>query len=124
MVEGDEEGPIITVLSPSENSQFYVLGGEDTPDSIFIHATATDESGISQATISIFNSEGDEVINPYSVYATSFNSYQVNHIQRGFSTLIPGIYRIEIEYRDDLEKSSIVTRNVLCLASGTGGNDY
>ena len=123
MAEGDEDGPIITVISPSESSQFYIEGGEDAPDSILIHATATDESGMSMATISIFNSEGVEVIDPYSVYATSFNSYQINHIQIGFSTLIPDNYRIEIEYSDDLGNSSIVTRNVVCLDSEIGGND-
>ena len=123
MVEGDEDGPIITVISPSESSQFYVFGGEDIPDRILIHATATGESGMSMATISIFNSEGVEVIDPYSVYATSFNSYQINHIQKGFSALMPDNYRIEIEYSDDLGNSSIVTRNVVCLVLGIGGSD-
>ena len=122
IAEGDEDGPIITVISPSEMSQFSIEGG-DEPDSILIHATAADESGISMATISIFNSEGVEVIDPYSVYATSFNSYQVNHIQKGFSTLIPDNYRIEIEYSDDLGHSSIVTRNVVCIDLGIGGSD-
>jgi hypothetical protein len=32
-------------------------------------------------------------------------------------------YRIEIEYSEDLENSSIVTRNIVCLDSGIGGND-
>jgi len=116
IVEGDEDGPIITVVSPSENSQFYITGGEQ-PDRILISATVTDDSGINMGTITIFNSEGDEAVEPYSVYATNFNSYQVNHIQTGFSTLIPDDYRIEIEFSDDIGNSSIVIRHVECLDS-------
>ncbi len=133
VAEGDIDGPEITVVSPSELSQFYIAGGEDTPDSILIYATVTDDSGINIGTIRIFNNAGDEIFNnagyelgntyPYSVYPTSFNSYRVNHIQIGFSTLIPDSYRIEIEFRDDLGNSSIVTRNVVCLDSAIGGTD-
>ena len=122
VADGDEDGPIITVLKPSEGSQFYIDGGEDTPDWLLVHATATDESGINIATVTIFNNEGEEV-DYDQVLPNGSNSFRVNYIQSTFRTVEPGNYRIDIEFRDDLGYSSIVTRNVVCLDSEIGGND-
>ena len=122
VADGDEDGPEITVLYPSVDSEFYIDGGEDAPDWILIHATATDDSDISIATVTITNSAGVEKYFEDELPGLS-NSYRVNRLYRTFRTVEPDNYTIEIEFIDALGHSSKVIRNVVCLDSEIGGSE-
>jgi hypothetical protein len=121
-VDGDEDGPNITVLKPQEGSQFYIDGGGDAPDWLLVYATATDDSDIKIATVTIFNNAGEEIYYD-EVLPSGSNSFRVHYIQSTFRTVEPVNYRIEIEFIDVLGNSSKIIRNALCLESEIGGGE-
>jgi hypothetical protein len=121
-VDGDEDGPNITVLKPQEGSQFYIDGGGNAPDWLLVYATATDDSDIKIATVTIFNNAGEEIYYD-EVLPSGSNSFRVHYIQSTFRTVEPVNYRIEIEFIDVLGNSSKIIRNAVCLVSEIGGGE-
>ena len=113
LAEGDEEGPIISVVNPDNNDLFYTDGGIDTPDYVVIEANATDDSTISIGSATVYNSSGQEVYY-YEETSSTQNGASITTIYTSFRTLNPDNYSIVIEFEDALGNSTSLTRNVTC----------
>lgn len=118
----EQNDPVVTVLKPNENAEFYTQGGVDSPDYIVIEATATDDSIIEKGSVTIFNSSGAQV-GYYEETSATQNGQSINTIYTSFSTLDPGGYVLEYEFIDVAGNSSTEVRNVTCTYSEIDGND-
>ena len=58
-LEGDEDAPIIEILSPSINSTFHTTGSQSTPTSAQIRARATDNNAVVFGILTIEDANGD-----------------------------------------------------------------
>ena len=117
IVEGDMEGPEITIINPDDNDIFYVEDGVDTPKYVILEANATDDdSSIVIGSATVYNSSGEQVYY-YDETSGSQNGASITTIYSSFRTDVPGEYRIEFEFEDAAGNSSIITRIVTCLPS-------
>ncbi len=113
LTEGDEDGPVISIVNPDDNDLFYTDGGIDTPDYVIIEANATDDSTISIGSATVYNNSGQQVYY-YDETSSSQNGASITTIYTSFRTFEPGDYTIVFEFEDALGNSATLTRNVSC----------
>lgn len=112
----DETEPTITIVLPNENATFYTEGGIDTPTSLVMNATATDNANIKDAFIRVYNSSGEEVHFHMELAATQ-GIPTLTEVYSSFSTNVPGEYIIEFGFTDVNNNIATATRNVICVFS-------
>lgn len=113
LTEGDENGPVISIVNPDDNDLFYTDGGMDSPDYIIIEANASDDSTISIGSATVYNSDGLQVYY-YDETSSTQNGASITTIYTSFRTIDPGEYTIVFEFEDALGNSSALTRIVSC----------
>lgn len=115
----DETAPVITVLLPNENATFYTEGGVESPTSLVLNATATDDANIKIAYVRVYDSNDVEVHYHVELAATQ-GIPSITEVYSSFSTTIPGNYTIEFGFRDVNDNLATVTRNATCILSEEG----
>jgi len=112
-LEGDEEAPIIEIISPNDNSIFYTKDDFSTPNSIQIHARATDNNAVVFGILTITDANGDlvdaDVESNFSEDDTTLD------LTAEFSTNTPGIYTLNFLFRDANDNNASTTRTIECL---------
>ena len=122
LTEGDEDGPVISIVNPDDNDLFYTDGGIDTPDYVIIEANATDDSTISIGSATVYNNSGQQVYY-YDETSSSQNGASITTIYTSFRTFEPGDYTIVFEFEDALGNSASLTRSVTCQYSEPEDSD-
>lgn len=112
-LEGDEEAPIIEVISPNENTIFYTSDSASSPNSIQIHVRATDNNAVVFGILTITDANGDLVDADFESNFSENN--KVLDLTAEFSTDIAGIYELNILFRDANNNNASITRTIECL---------
>ncbi|NRB61131.1 MAG: Ig-like domain-containing protein [Winogradskyella sp.] len=117
MVEGDEDGPEVEVVSPNEGATFFSDG------SVVISANATDDSAITIGTATLKDSNGSVIQTHQETSAGQFGT-SLTTIYGSFSGVAPGNYSIVFQFEDaNGNESTPKIRNVVCLPADDGGTD-
>ncbi|MDC6366966.1 MULTISPECIES: hypothetical protein [Flavobacteriaceae] len=115
-LEGDEDAPIIEILSPEDNASFYASNSASSPNSIQIRAKATDNNAVVFGILTIADENGDLVDADFDTNLSENNN--VMELTGNFSTDTPGTYTLKFLFRDANDNNASVTRTVECLAGG------
>ncbi|GAB1857400.1 hypothetical protein MHTCC0001_22360 [Flavobacteriaceae bacterium MHTCC 0001] len=116
-LEGDEEAPIIEIISPSDNSIFYTSDSTSAPNSIQIHARATDNNAVVFGILTITDANGDLV--DADVESNFSENETVLDLIAEFATEEAGVYTINFLFRDANDNNASVTRTIQCLKGDT-----
>lgn len=116
LIEGDTDGPELTIVNPDNDDIFYVEDGVDTPQYVILEANATDDSTIVIGSATVYNTAGEQVYY-YNETSSTQNGASITTIYSSFRTVEPGEYRIVFEFEDAVGNSSSITRIVTCLPS-------
>lgn len=117
--EGDETGPTITIISPSQNATFYTEGGIDSPDFMNLKAEGDDDSTITKASITVFNRDDDIVLEWDYLHDQTIATKK--NISTNFRTPTDGEFTVEFMFKDAAGNSSTETRNITCIYSELSG---
>ena len=111
--EGDNSGPTIEILKPiADNNTFYTRDGIEDPNEMILEAIAVDDSTIERVDVNIYTYEGEQLVNHEEDTDDASTSYTQS---TSFSTLIPGRYIVEFEFRDVLGNWGRREFEVICL---------
>ena len=115
-LEGDEDAPIIEILSPSVNSTFYTTGSQSTPTSAQIRARATDNNAVVFGILTIEDANGD--LADADVETNFSENNTVMELTANFSTDTPGIYTLNFLFRDANDNNASISRTIEFRAEG------
>ena len=115
-VEGDTDGPELSIINPDNNDIFYVEGGSQTPNYLILEADASDTSTITIGSVTVYNSSEEEVFY-YEETSSTQNGASISTIYTSFTTEDIGENSIVFEFEDAAGNSSSITRIATCLAS-------
>ena len=113
-LEGDEDAPIIEILSPEVNTTFHTSNGVSAPTSVQIRAKATDNNAVVFGIMTIADANGDLV--DIDVESSFSANNTVMELVANFSTETPGTYTLNFLFRDANDNNASVTRTIECLA--------
>ncbi len=111
-LEGDEEPPVIQILSPNEGLLFYTKGSSESPTKIIANAKATDNNKVARGSVIITGPDGK---------VAHVHIEKRPEVYTSFSTAEPGNFTVTFQFFDPNGNSSQVSRTVFCEAPSDGG---
>ncbi|MEX0312630.1 MAG: hypothetical protein AB3N18_00510 [Allomuricauda sp.] len=115
-LEGDEDAPIIEILSPADNAVFYASGSQSTPNFLQIRARATDNNAVVFGILTIEDANGDLV--DADVESSFSENNTVMELTTNFSADTPGTYKLNFLFRDANDNNASISKTIECLADG------
>ncbi|WP_298550906.1 hypothetical protein [uncultured Algibacter sp.] len=97
-LEGDEEAPVIEIISPIDNEVFYTNNSVISTNSIQIQAKATDNNAVVFGILTITDEEGDLV--DADVESNFSENNKVLELTADFTPDNSGIYSLNFLFRD------------------------
>lgn len=112
-LDGDEAPPLIEIITPNDNTIFYTDGSGFSPNSIEIHARATDNNAVVFGIFTITDANGNLV--DADVESSFSENNTVLDLTANFSTDTPGVYTINFLFRDANDNNASATRTIECV---------
>ncbi|PCE62534.1 DUF5011/hyalin repeat domain-containing protein [Sediminicola luteus] len=115
-LEGDEQAPVIEIMSPVENEEFYTIASNTAPSVLQIRAKATDNNAVTFGILTIADPNGDLADVDFDTNIKENNT--VMELSSDFSTDTPGTYTLRFLFRDANGNEASTSRTVRCLHVG------
>ncbi|WP_298536311.1 hypothetical protein [uncultured Algibacter sp.] len=112
-LEGDDEAPLIEIIKPNDNSIFYTSDSGFSPNSIEIHARATDNNAVVFGIFTITDADGNLV--DADVESNFSENNTILDLTANFSIDTPGFYTIKFLFRDANDNNASTTRTIQCV---------
>lgn len=116
-LEGDDEAPVIEIITPIDNVTFHLENVSLSSNSIEIHARATDNNAVVFGVFTITDANGNLV--DADVESNFSENNKVLDLTGNFSTTTPGVYSINFLFRDANDNNASTTITIECIASET-----
>lgn len=120
-LEGDEEAPVIEIITPIDNAIFHPENTSLSPNSIEIHAKATDNNAVVFGIFTITDANGDLV--DADVESNFSENNRVLDLTGNFATTTPGVYTINFLFRDANNNNASISKTVICSLGEEEGEE-
>lgn len=115
-LEGDEEAPVINIISPDINAAFFTSSSSLSPNTAQIIVRATDNNAVTFGIMTIEDPNGD--LADADIETSLSENDTVMELTASFTTDTPGAYTLNFLFRDANNNDASISRNIEFFGGG------